>query len=42
LYGFLLNFVNNKYAPVNARGHVEYSMDITILKPVDKSILAPA
>jgi len=27
--------VNLEYAPVNARGHVEYSMDITILKPVD-------
>jgi hypothetical protein len=27
--------VNIQYAPVNARGHVEYSMDITIMKPVD-------
>ena len=27
--------VNIKNTPVNARGHVEYSMDITILKPVD-------
>lgn len=24
-----------QYAPVNAKGHVEYSMDIAILKPVD-------
>ncbi len=27
--------VNLQYAPLNARGHVEYSMDITFLKPVD-------
>ena len=27
--------VNLQNAPVNDRGHVEYSMDITILKPVD-------
>ncbi|MGD0964191.1 MAG: alpha/beta hydrolase domain-containing protein [Candidatus Acidiferrales bacterium] len=27
--------VNLPYAPVNDKGHVEYSMDITILKPVD-------
>jgi hypothetical protein len=27
--------VNLQYAPVNDRGHVEYSVDITILKPVD-------
>ena len=27
--------VDLQYAPVNSRGHVEYSMDITILKPVD-------
>ncbi len=27
--------VNLQYAPVNARGHVEYTVDITILKPVD-------
>jgi hypothetical protein len=27
--------VNLQYAPVNEKGHVEYSMDITILKPVD-------
>jgi hypothetical protein len=27
--------VNLQFAPVNAKGHVEYSMDITFLKPVD-------
>jgi hypothetical protein len=27
--------VNLQNAPVNAKGHVEYSMDITFLKPVD-------
>ena len=27
--------VNLRYAPVNVKGHVEYSMDITFLKPVD-------
>ena len=27
--------VNLEYAPVNASGHVEYSADITFLKPVD-------
>ena len=27
--------VNLQYAPVNDRGHVEYSVDITILKPID-------
>jgi hypothetical protein len=27
--------VNLQYAPLNDKGHVEYSMDITILKPVD-------
>ncbi len=29
--------VNLQYAPVNDKGHVEYSMDINILKPVDMS-----
>jgi hypothetical protein len=27
--------VNLQYAPLNARGHVEYDVDITILKPLD-------
>jgi hypothetical protein len=27
--------VNLQFAPVNAKGHVEYSMDITFLKPVN-------